>query len=93
MTAGPSLLRPVEIVPPEAYALAHSLRGVAARARSIADAQRRQQQRLDAVWEGDAKGRFFAEYSSDPGNWESLALWMEDQARRVERMTVTVWRA
>ena len=82
---------PRTYVPPEAYSIAAGFRSQAARVRDQAQQLRNVGGTLDTTWQGNAKNAFFSSFSSEPGNLESYASWLEDRARQIEGMTVTVW--
>ena len=82
---------PRTFVPGEAHSIAAGFRSQAARVRDQARQLRNVGGTLDTTWEGNAKNAFFSSFSSEPGNLESYASWLEDRARQIEGMTVTVW--
>jgi uncharacterized protein YukE len=82
---------PRTFVPGEAHSIAAGFRSQAARVRDLAQQLRNVGGTLDTTWEGNAKNTFISSFSSQPGNLESYASWLEDQARQIEGMTVTVW--
>jgi uncharacterized protein YukE len=82
---------PRTFVPGEAHSIAAGFRAQAGRARDLARQLRDVGGTLNTWWEGNAKNVFFSTFSSEPGNLESYASWLEDKARNIEGMTVTVW--
>ncbi len=82
---------PRTFVPGEAHSIAAGFRSQAGRARDLARQLRDVGGTLNTWWEGNAKNNFFSTFSSQPGNLDSYASWLETQARTIESMTVTVW--
>ncbi len=82
---------PRTFVPSEAYAIAAGFRAEAGRVRGTAQQLRTTGNNLDSTWEGNSKNNFFAQFRPEPGNVESYAAWLEEKARNIECMTVTVW--
>jgi uncharacterized protein YukE len=82
---------PRTFVPGEAHSIAAGFRSQAGRVRDLARQLRDVGGTLDTWWEGNAKNAFFGSFSSEPGNLDSYAAWLEDRAREIEGMTVTVW--
>jgi uncharacterized protein YukE len=82
---------PRTFVPQEAHSIAAGFRLQAGRMRDLARQLRDVGGNLNTWWEGNSKNNFFSSFSSEPGNLESYASWLDDQARYIEGMTVTVW--
>jgi uncharacterized protein YukE len=82
---------PRTFVPGEAHSIAAGFRSQAGRVRDLARQLRDVGGTLNTWWEGNAKNVFFSSFSSEPGNLENYASWLEDRARNIEGMTVTVW--
>lgn len=82
---------PRTFVPKEAKIIASKFRQEANNIRSLANQLRNVQRTLNSTWEGKSKNNFMAEFNSEPSNLESYARWLDDQARNIESMTVTVW--
>jgi uncharacterized protein YukE len=82
---------PKTFVPGEAHAIAAGFRAQAGKARDLARQLRAVGGTLNTWWEGNAKNVFFSTFNSEPGNLDSYASWLEDKARIIEHMTVTIW--
>lgn len=80
-----------ESVPREAHSIAAGFRSQAGRMRDLARQLRDTGGTLNTWWEGNAKNVFFSSFNSEPGNLESYASWLDDRARNIEDMKVTVW--
>ena len=79
------------ITPDQAPAVAGELRLIAGRARELAGQLRSISGDMDATWQGRSQIRFLMDFGGEPGNGASAASWVEDRARFVAVMTVTVW--
>lgn len=78
-------------VPSEAHNIAARFRAAASRLRGLAAELRSIGGVLDATWEGNSKNRFSDAYGVEPGKMDEFAGWLEDRARHIETITVTVW--
>ena len=84
---------PKTFVPKEAYAIAGSFRRAASEARTLAARLQRVGNNLNATWEGNSKNCFMNELNPETGNLIDYANYLEQCARTIERMTVTIWEA
>lgn len=82
---------PKTFVPKEAYVIAGNFRRAAGEARSLASQLQSVGNSLNSSWEGNSKNQFMQEFQSEPGNLLDYANYLEQCARTIERMTVTVW--
>ena len=82
---------PRTFVPSEAHAIAASFRSQAAHIRDLARQLRDVKGSLDISWEGNSKNIFSSDFAPEPGNMDCYAAWLEDRARAIECMTVTIW--
>ncbi len=78
-------------IPPEAPRIAAEFRKSANEVRMQAGRLRGVQGTLDSTWQGNSKNVFMGNFSSEPGNVESYASWLESKASEIENMTVTIW--
>lgn len=83
--------RPRTFVPPEAAPIAARFRAAASQVRALRSQLSTIRSSLDENWEGNSKIRFFSEFSGLPNDLESQASWLDDRARQIESMTVTIW--
>lgn len=81
---------PKTFVPKEANRIANRYENVAKELREIADELSRLMSSLDNGWEGNAKQRFFADYSSEASNLRSTADFCSQCAKKIRSMTVTI---
>ena len=82
---------PKRIHPPEAKGIAGKFRQAATEARKLAGQLQVISNALDSSWEGRSKDRFMGDFRSEPGNLNSYADYLEDCARKIEDIEVTVW--
>lgn len=82
---------PKTFVPREARAIANDFRRNAAEVRRLASQLSQLGSSLNATWEGKSKNTFMGEFSPEPGRLHSYANYLDECARKIERMTVTVW--
>ena len=82
---------PNTFIPPEARQIAAAFRAAAAQVRAQASSLKGVGYTLNSSWEGNSKNNFMGDFSPEPGNVESYASWLEDRARDIEHMKVTVW--
>ncbi|MFV2045010.1 MAG: WXG100 family type VII secretion target [Anaerolineales bacterium] len=80
-------------VPNEAQAISAELRNIASEARDLGTRLWTLGGDLDSTWEGRARTRFLDNFSNEPSDCESCAIWLEDQASQVGAITVTEWEA
>jgi hypothetical protein len=45
---------------------------------------------MEATWQGRSQVRFLMDFGGEPGNGESAAGWLQDRARHISAMTVTI---
>jgi uncharacterized protein YukE len=86
------ILVPESIVPPEAYGIAASFRREASRVRELAAQNRNIKGTFDYTWEGLSKNKFSGDYDPQIGQLDNYANLLEEKARQIENIHVTVWK-
>lgn len=81
-----------QATPPEARGIANEFRAAAGKIQNQAAALRKIKGNLDSSWEGKSKISFINEYTPVISSLDSYASWLNQQAGRIERMTVTMYR-
>ena len=79
------------IVPPEAHGIAASFRREAQRVRQLAASHRSIKGTLDTTWEGLSKNKFSGNFDPQIGQLDNYANMLEEKARQIENIHVTVW--
>lgn len=78
------------ITPSEVHGIAARFRQTRERVNQLTDEFERAARELDPTWEGNAKNKFFAEYSPVPGQLRALADLINRLAGEIEHITVEV---
>jgi uncharacterized protein YukE len=86
------ILVPEGIVPQEAHAIAASFRREANRVRELSAKNRNNKSTLDSTWQGNSKNRFSNDYDPQISQLEEYARALEEKARQIENIRVTVYR-
>lgn len=82
---------PRTFVPPEAHKIAADFRRAARESRQLASQLRSVGGTLNSTWEGNSKNQFMGEFNPEPGNLDSYASYLEQCARNIEHIKVTIW--
>jgi len=81
-----------EIVPPEARSIAEAFRREARRVRELAAQSRNTKGSLDQSWEGNSKNKFIGAFDPQINQLDNYANSLEEKARHIENIRVTVWK-
>lgn len=92
MTPMKEVTVPESIVPPEAYAIAAAFRREASRVRELSAKNRSTKGTLDSTWQGNSKNRFSGDYDPQISQLDSYANLLEENARQIESIRVTVYK-
>lgn len=78
------------ITPEQVYGIAARFRQTRDRVNQLTDEFERAGRELEPTWEGNAKNKFFAEYSPTPGQLRALADHLNHLAAEIEHITVEI---
>lgn len=78
------------VIPKEASSIAARFDNIASRLDALAANLDQISGNLNNTWEGQAKNRFFADFSGEPSQLRSVAEYCRQSSRNVRRMKVTI---
>ena len=79
-------------IPPEAHTIAAQFRNQARTIRDQARDVRQSISTMESTWAGNAQKRFMPRIANTPRDLDAYAAWLEDSARRIERMEAIRYR-